>query len=1664
MIRRLFAKIGFLVLFASATAVNAAVISTQDCATTPQFTDLVITDWVLISSGDVDFPIPSPVSPSGQCMQADFDGDGILDLLIQGQKTNDDTLIYKGQNEAINGSQTTVYRNIHQRIDNNAYGLDWAAVNAVLTAEDLDGDGKVDIRLSTSDGYLDDKTLYASSTGNFGTDVRSVNYLASADVEDGIADAPGGKTLVVGSTNGELDVLPTGGSSYSTSLVLPPGINGMQPSIGLSYASSGGNGQLGVGWALSGIQEITRCPKTIAQDNVSRGVTLTNSDRFCLNGQRLVLISGSYGGNGAQYKTEIDSNVVVTSHGSNGYDDGGPDYFAVEVVKTGEKIYFGSYGGDDDALDVLFDSTNNKHYVQKWAIKRRQDVFSNYITYNYWQDFANQTSHYLTEINYTGNVNAGVAPKQRVVFEYAERNDPNFGYRKGAKYTKNLILKNIKTFAPYAGSESLVRNFYLYHSTSTRTNRSLVSGIQECAVTECFKKVSFEWKGYQNPNLSLVTNQTEFYKELGTFKTNPTKVIDLDGNGTADTCTYNEINGVTTCVLKNTDGTTLTTTSFNLATKIKLYYGGSYDLIDKGTYAYHYAPSVWQDINGDNIPDHCGVRGKSFKDESLIIADQSETSDWDVSFAGDEPDEVYPKVDSPQSFELVCALMKKSTIASTGEQTVVFDKMLSGAWVSGNSVSRVLVEDIDTDGDPDICYQVSSSSGSGFGFFYCGRNNLSSNSLSLGSAINLGNRLGSPQGATGNSQFVDINGDGLGDACNLGIEKASTYHKGQLLCSINKGMDGFDSVGFTTAAGTYINGHVDNLAPDEIHFNDVNGDGDFEYCNSDTGTPTNRPYRLYCLEFENGKWDVMPYSVITAKGVAKNGYSFGDVLSRHTNSSGVVSKIGYSTTAEYTSYYPNSGNLTKVDGDAFGGLLLLVESISVQNGKCPTEDASCYNKLAFQYETAIQDKDGRGFQGFVRISESDSASNQTKVTQYKYGYPLHGTAELVEIYTDGIVDVSSLLTSTDNDWSSVERIQQNGESYYVTRQNGTKITNYNLSQSTAVGVARDIESTAETRNLFSDTAGTLDNLLQTTRVITDEKTASKDQWCTTRIFDYSGSSPANTAKELARKIKVMHATSSNVGDDCFLKLQAPGLSIPEFNPSATGFEDFVARETIYSYNAKGHITEENTSSLDQQHLTIRTITKSYDYDLFGHNIEVTTDSADIKKSISRASYLPDGYFMFSSGKHDSLNDSNYLAEIFLYDNRFGTKLSTESPGGLTTEWTYDEFGRVIEENRPNQSSTTITRTLCSAQGADSCNLNELRFSKTTTTGEASHWVFYDKFDRKTREMRASINFTESAPEYLRVDYKYAFDSGKLIANTKQHVFNPTINTQGYSTLWVCHGYDQYHRKLWETLPSSFPQDTACDIPPVNQVSSTSYEINYVVIQRSGLTKVWNTETGTDVVKSVSEIHYTNAIGKTYAVTHQNGGAIAYSYSADGKLKTVVDSAGNLTNITYDDFRHKASSEDPDKGLWTYTNDVLGRVLRQTDGNGDVTLFDYDSFGRLVERRERGQEKPRVDYTVATLVHQPSKIACFQVNLVSDLPADEPHCHEEITKWLYNAEAGVGKGKINAKEIFAVKKDSLLAGVWNHKIFRENYIYNSFGLVEDIEQDQLEYKETAENVW
>ncbi|MCY7294223.1 Ig-like domain-containing protein, partial [Alteromonas sp. a30] len=106
-----------------------------------------------------------------------------------------------------------------------------------------------------------------------------------------------------------------GAASYHIPIVIPPGRNGVQPNVALNYSSRSGNGIAGVGFSLSASSSITRCPATVAQDNFIAGVDYTATDRLCLDGQRLVLVGGTYGNDGATYRTEIESLVSVTQSG-----------------------------------------------------------------------------------------------------------------------------------------------------------------------------------------------------------------------------------------------------------------------------------------------------------------------------------------------------------------------------------------------------------------------------------------------------------------------------------------------------------------------------------------------------------------------------------------------------------------------------------------------------------------------------------------------------------------------------------------------------------------------------------------------------------------------------------------------------------------------------------------------------------------------------------------------------------------------------------------------------------------------------------------------------------------------------------------------------------------------------------------------------------------------------------------------------------------------------------------------------------------------------------------------------------------------------------------------------------------------------------------------------
>src|SRR6185503_7906548 len=116
----------------------------------------------------------------------------------------------------------------------------------------------------------------------------------------------------------------------------------MEPKLALVYNSQSGNGLLGVGWNLEGLSSITRCPRTMAQDGVRGAINYDANDRFCLDGQRHMAISGTYGADGTEYRTERESFTKVISYGTAG---NGPVWFEVRT-KDGRVL---DYGHTDDS-------------------------------------------------------------------------------------------------------------------------------------------------------------------------------------------------------------------------------------------------------------------------------------------------------------------------------------------------------------------------------------------------------------------------------------------------------------------------------------------------------------------------------------------------------------------------------------------------------------------------------------------------------------------------------------------------------------------------------------------------------------------------------------------------------------------------------------------------------------------------------------------------------------------------------------------------------------------------------------------------------------------------------------------------------------------------------------------------------------------------------------------------------------------------------------------------------------------------------------------------------------------------------------------------------------------------------------------------------------------
>ncbi len=295
--------------------------------------------------------------------------------------------------------------------------------------------------------------------------------------------SPSLAATTIGATPGSYQVSPSGAFTYSIPIGIPPGTAGVEPKLSLTYNSQGGNGLVGMGWSLAGLSVIHRCPKSVAQDGVLGGVNYDANDRYCLDGQRLIATRGTYGGNGAEYRTETESYSRIISYGSQG---SGPANWKV-WTPSGQIIEYGNTA--DSRIEA-----QGKSEVMLWSLNKLSDTVSNYHTVSYIEDNPNG-QFYPDRIDYTGNSVTGKSPSNSVRFIYEVRPDVTPLYQSGSLNKTTVRLKNVQT---YTGTV-LVRDYQLAYEQSASTQRSRLGSLTECEGNGvCLQGTSLNW--------SIITN------------------------------------------------------------------------------------------------------------------------------------------------------------------------------------------------------------------------------------------------------------------------------------------------------------------------------------------------------------------------------------------------------------------------------------------------------------------------------------------------------------------------------------------------------------------------------------------------------------------------------------------------------------------------------------------------------------------------------------------------------------------------------------------------------------------------------------------------------------------------------------------------------------------------------------------------------------------------------------------------------------------------------------------------------------------------------------------------------------------------------------------------------------------------------------------------------
>lgn len=1308
------------------------------------------------------------------------------------------------------------------------------------------------------------------------------------------------QTQVIGSVDGVFNVSDLGAASYSIPIKIPGGLGGVQPAISLEYNSQNGNGPLGVGWSISGLSAIARAPNTIYHDNVVKGVELGFGDKFSLDGNRLIVKSGTYGASGSTYGTEMESFRDITANGVLG---AGPESFTVRDQDG--KTY--QYGGTADARVIA----NGKTEPHMWLLNKVTDLLGNYVSFEY----SNVNGEVLpNRIYYNGNQATGLAYRSYIAFFYSAKSDPNYIYSAGGQIPSTKKLTQISVVQREGTVWKYFRSYIPEYADDFFTHLVRIKE-QGNGNLEVLPVTEFT---YGSTGQTIATAHAELRStEVGNLFAQG----DYNGDGRTDLLRFSGENANNNFSLYLSNGTP---NSFVLNQTGMLNSDPAFNNLKNTILPPNQAKSVAFDYNGDGKDDFayiqqqensackCAAAKQKFYiylssglsltplDRPVVSSGTPGVSDqfgnlWPLfgDFDGDGKSEILAVFAHPTgSSNLSYLIGEQYNVAATTTgpanaptpYPVYVAKELYGLPFNGKNNAKLFVIDYNADGKSDILYI---SGGSAYVYEMNVSFDANKKPVIGTPAFRLVNSSGYP--SQWHDVFVgDFNGDKITDVLTYYPDGGVGWEVGY-----GKGNGLMDDIKKAPVMAKPYGGFYNDLRP--IIIADFNGDGMDDIYDYSASTTWGQAYapRLFCAKGYNTFVSEPTSFDASVTGDGFVGYWIGDY--NGDGSSDFLSRSFYHTTPYVLAFHVQEARhqISKIQ-DGLGAVTKLSY----------TSFPSVYNAGgAYSYPYVRKGVPLKVVNSVNKDNGINTLGNNVFYTYYGLHYNVHGK---------GIMGFDKVISNDEVNSVFVEKQFDQNETFAIPFLKRTLIKQGTNSANATFQREEtnfyDVYNYGNKRVFFYKTQTSLANYI-------DNTTQSE-------VSEYSlpGTSPALGEVNSTTIGKPLRVTV-NKGNG--LELESRTFT---YSPSITNVGGLILSVPSYvysrpqtvlteltrlgqpAYTRKQQLTYNNTNGLLLTSVadpnTPAALSSSFSYDNLGNVTQSVLSTSGFNPQTEINSYDPSGRFVIKSYNADFPAVQNTA----VYSELAGKVLTGTEPDGLVKTYSYDGFGRDKSVSDNNGKQVNIVYGWASASPYTIAGATYYMEEAPNTA--AATLKFFDRLNRLVRTVTKGFDGTVI---YEDIIYNA---KGQIASSTRPYF----ANTAPLVSSFV---YDAQGRPLQETRPDG-------NIAYAYAISGNDYIVSI-----------------TDAAGQVKKRYLDKAARLTRVI--DNGGVLDYVYHSNGNVKSVSLDNIMTSETEYDGYGRQKKMTDPNSGSFEYTYNAFGQLVKQKDPQGNVYDMAYNTLGAMISK-------------------------------------------------------------------------------------------------------------------